>query len=393
MKVFVVNPSLFSPFYDYHLCRALSGLGVKTTMVGRPLRKYERRESEPFDFAEIFYRGTSRNQSTWRTSRFGHWRKGLEHTAGLRALEKLVISEGIDIVHFQWLVVPFLDRMSLRRLRDHCGLVLTVHNSEISTHSTDAVLGGLGARLQSFGQKAAVLEFDRFVAHTAKTVERVLELGVDSSRLVRRSHPPLDLDVPSSVLQECDTYAANEQAAHNILFFGSIKPYKGVDLLVEAGIAMSELRRDFTITIAGRPFQSMEALQQRVRQAGVEDLFEFDLNYVSDEQLARYLAKATLVVFPYREIDGSGALSHAVKFDKPIVASKVGGFTEEPFKDYLEFVPPNDSSALGRSLDRLLSEPGRRAELGKKTLRLKELLPTWDDYARACIETYSAIAK
>ena len=116
-------------------------------MVGRPLRQYEQLVDEPFAFAVLFYRGTGQRQAGWRTSRPGHISKGFEHAFGLGALERLVIEQHADVVHFQWLVMPFLDRIARGRLRYRCGLVLTVHNAEISTRSTSTVAGRLGAML------------------------------------------------------------------------------------------------------------------------------------------------------------------------------------------------------------------------------------------------------
>lgn len=386
MKVLVVNPSLYAPYYDYHLCRALVEIGVSVTMVGRPLRQYEQLADEPFAFAGVFYRGTTQRTAGWRTSRLSHIGKGLEHAFGLRALENLVIEQRADIVHVQWLMLPFLDRIAFSRLRRRCGLVLTLHNAEISTHSTSTVVGSFGAMIQLLGQKGAVLSFDRYVVHSSKALDRLIELGINPERIIHRPHPPLGLDAP--VPLPSAPVAGNRA---NILFFGSIKPYKGVDVLIEAGIAMFAARRDFRITIAGRPFQSMESLRALIASAGAEDVFHFDLNFLSDAKLAEYLTAASIVVFPYREIDGSGALSHAISFEKPIVASRVGGFSESPFKDYVELVAPEDPGELASTLARLLDEPKRLQDLARQTSTLRSLLPSWNDYALACLEAYREI--
>ena len=386
LKVLVVNPSLFAPHYDYHLCRALVQNGDSVTMVGRPLREYERVAGEPFEFAGLFYRNTARSQVGWRTSKVGHVRKGLEHAFGLRALERLAIDERADIVHFQWLVLPFLDLFALHRLHRRCGLVLTVHNANIGTHSTGVVVGAFGATLQAWGRKRAVLSFDRYIAHSFKTVDSLNALGIKSEQIVHLPHPPLELDAPSA-----PRLHSTANSPRDILFFGAIKPYKGVDILIEAGIEMAAKRRDFRITIAGRPFQSMETLLARIDTARARDVFRFDLDFVSDARLAQYLSAADIVVFPYREIDGSGALSHAIQFGKPIVASRVGGFSERPFVEYLELVPPNDVRSLAATLTELLDNPARVDDLSKKSSALRELLPSWHAYAQACQTAYREI--
>jgi glycosyltransferase involved in cell wall biosynthesis len=383
LKVFIVNPSLFAPHYDYHLCRALVEIGDSVTMVGRPFRRYEQLADEPFEYAGMFYRRTAQRETDWRTSRVGHILKGIEHGFGLRALEKLTIDQRAEIVHFQWLVLPFLDRVFLRRFRRRGGAVLTVHNAEIATHSRGTVVGGIGSMLQSLGQTGAALSFDRYVVHSAKTADHLVDIGINSRRIICLPHPPLELAGASAM--NCAPVVGRPR---DILFFGTIKPYKGVDVLIEAGIVMAAKRRDFRITIAGRPYQSLESLRDRIVKAGADDVFRFDLNFLPDARLAEYLADASIVVFPYREIDGSGALSHAVKFGKPIVASRVGGFDEPPFRDCLELVAPDDAGALATKLTQLLDEPVRLQLLADKVTTLLHLLPTWTEYARACQTAY-----
>lgn len=387
MNVVVVNPSLFAPYYDYHLCRAVADLGLTVTMVGRPLRQNEQPPEGSFAYSALFYRRTDRGEAGRRTSKLSRILKGFEHAAGLVALENLVVQEHADVVHFQWLVLPFIDRIWLGRLRRRCGLVLTVHNAEIVTHNSRAVIGRLGAIVHSLGQRSAVLSFDRYIVHSTQTFNRLRGLGIAAERIVRLQHPPLDLNLARK--NQARSVATER---HEILFFGSIKPYKGVDVLIEAGISMAAKRRDFRITIAGQPFQSLDELRLRIANSGAEDVFRFDLNYVSDEKLADYLAEARIVVFPYREIDGSGALSHAVRFQKPIVASKVGGFAESPFAEHLSLVPPDDAIALTATLSELLDEPTRLDELERKSALLLNLLPSWNDYAQACNAVYQAIA-
>jgi glycosyltransferase involved in cell wall biosynthesis len=387
LDVFVVNPSLFAPFYDYHLCRALADLGHSVTMIGRPLRQYERRPEGSFESAGLFYRLSDRNNEGRPTSKVGQALKGFEHAAGLAALENLARRKGADVVHFQWLVVPLIDRWWIARMRRRCGMVLTVHNAEVTTHSPGAIIGRVGGLFHSIGQRSAVLGFDRFVVHSARTFDRLRGFGIAADRIAHLQHPPLELRPARNTEPGAPRTGRTE-----ILFFGSIKPYKGVDILVAAGLKMATTRRDFRITIAGQPFQPIDDLQTRIAESRCSDLFRFDLNYIPDEKLADYIAQAAIVVFPYREIDGSGALSHALRLDKPIVASNVGGFAESPFAEHLSLVPPNDPSALASRLGELIADPSSLEELRRKSAQLRSRLPSWADYARACQSLYEEIA-
>lgn len=397
MQILVVDPSLFTLPYDRAFCRALATAGDDVVLAGRPLRDYESLEGEPFAFAPLYYHKTSRREQGWRTSGLGRVRKGLEHASGLRALGRLTAENHAGIIHFQWLTLPFLDRLALARLRRRAGLVLTVHNAEITTHSSSAILGPLGAALQGMGQEGAVKSFDRYIAHTSKTVDQLERLGIPQERILLLPHPPLDLDKLSSsgpTPGPTVTGAASDgDGRRDILLFGSIKPYKGLDVLVEAGLALAaQGRRDFRITVAGRPFQPLEALRARIQAAGAEDAFSFELGYLTDARLAELLAAAAVAVFPYRQIDGSGALALAARFEKPIVASRVGVFAEPPARECIALVPPGDAAALAACLADLLDDERKLAELTERGRRLQSLLPDWTAFAAACRRVYATIA-
>lgn len=387
MNIVIVNPSLFTPFYDHHFCKALIEGGDQVTVVGRPMRQHERSAYEGFDFSALFYRGVDREEATSLRTPLERIQKGLEHVSGLRALNKLAAEKDADIVHFQWLMIPLLDRIALARLRRRYGLVLTVHNAEITAHDASGAVGRLGAMLQTLDQRQAVLSFDRFVVHSENSLRRLVQLGVNPDAILHLSHPPLTLDAPP-----LPAHLPPAGSPRHILFFGNIKPYKGVETLIDAGIELSRARRDFLITVAGKPGYSMDAILARVSEAGAEDVFRFDLEYLSDAKLAAYLVETGMVVFPYREIDGSGALSHAITFEKPVIASRIGGFSESPFREHIELVPVNDSAALAATLGRLLDEPARLEQLAMDSRTLRAALPSWAAFAQACQKMYQQIA-
>ena len=105
-----------------------------------------------------------------------------------------------------------------------------------------------------------------------------------------------------------------------ILFFGSIKTYKGVDVLVRAGLELARRRRDFKIRIAGKPFFDMKPLEAEVAAAGAAELIEFDRLPHARPPSVPGSRPPTSSSFPYREIDASG-FACASQFGKPIVAS------------------------------------------------------------------------
>ncbi|MGD9511461.1 MAG: glycosyltransferase [Geminicoccaceae bacterium] len=378
MKIFVVDPPLFTLPYDIHFAQALAAAGSSVELIGRPLRGYERMPEEKFRFRPLFYRMTEPG-SGWQTSRAAKLLKAVEHGVGLWSLQRLVAAERPDAVHLQWLVLPTLERPLLRRIRRRTGLFLTVHNASLAAHSADSMVGGVGAAAQRLGRRDILGEFDGLIAHTDQTRAHLERAGIPPEQICVIGHPPL---TPGELP------AVHADGTVRILFFGSIKPYKGVDVLVQAALRLLPSRPNCRIDVVGRPFSPLDLERQAVTAAGLADRFGFDLRFIPDEELARYLAAADITVFPYREIDASGAFALAVAAEKPVVASGLGVFAEQPAASAVSLVPPGDADALAAALARLVDDPNERRVASEKVGGLADTLDSWTDFARECTAFY-----
>ncbi len=373
MKVFVVDPSLFTGPYDHAFCAALAAAGAEVELIARPPRPHEPPAPPGFACRALFYRRAEQA----RGGALGQVLKGLEHGRGLMAVEALVRRERPDVVHVQWLVLPLLDDLAYARLARRVPLVLTLHDS-VAFH------GRPSSALQLLGHERALRRFDHHVAHTRQTMAYLQGLGVPADRISLLPHPPLELPPTDAV--------PSQDGIVRILLFGALKPYKGIEVLARAGIALAGRRRDFHITIAGRPFYDLAPLQAEIAAAGAEALFSFDTRFVPDEELAAYLARADIVAFPYREIDASGALTLAVRAGRPIVASTVGVFAEPPAAEHLRLVPPGDVPALATALEQLIADPASRRRQAAASRALEAAIPGWPAFARACLGIYRRLA-
>lgn len=144
-------------------------------------------------------------------------------------------------------------------------------------------------------------------------------------RLTDQTAPPLD--VPTSTIVHAhyrdwfepviEALDPIEQDDKRVLYFGLIKPYKGVEQLLEAVADSPEA--DLDIRLVGSP--SDPALADRVRAAVAADArISADLSYADDPTLAAEIAAATLVVLPYKAMHNSGALLLALSLDTPVLA-------------------------------------------------------------------------
>ena len=372
----MVDPSLFTLPYDQAFCAGLAAAGAEVTLVGRPLRPAETLQARGFAFAPLFYRHA---ESRLGRSTLGRALKGVEHAAGLLRLARLARRQRPDVIHLQWLVLPPLDDPGYARLARYAPLVFTAHNS-VAFH-------GSAARLQRLGHDRALRRFGHYVAHTEPTARHLVAMGLPRERITVLDHPPLTLDTPAPAA------ASRHDGITRILLFGALKPYKGIDLLVRAGIELAQRRQDFEIVIAGQPFMKLDGLQAEIAAAGAAGRFVIEPRFLAEAELAARLAAADLVVFPYREIDASGALALAAGLGKPILASSVGVFAQPPAAGLIGAVPPGDVPALAAALELLVADPLARARLAEGSRRLASSLTGWPAFAEACLGIYRRLPR
>jgi glycosyltransferase involved in cell wall biosynthesis len=160
------------------------------------------------------------------------------------------------------------------------------------------------------------------------------------------------------------TVASASSSAHpfRILFLGVVRPFKGVENLVEA---FSTLDRDkaelFRLTIVGETWEGWVAPNEAIARSPHADLIERVDRYVTDAELAAYFAQADAVVLPYHRSSASGPLHIALSAGLPVVVTAVGGLVEA-VRDYpgALLVPPRDPVALQAALLQLLQRRGQR---------------------------------
>jgi glycosyltransferase involved in cell wall biosynthesis len=163
------------------------------------------------------------------------------------------------------------------------------------------------------------------------------------------------------------------------LFVGLIRPYKGVDVLIEAFSKLAAID-EWHLVVAGEPWgRSGGALRQLVRTLGVEDRVRLDLRWVSEDELRLLMAAADVVVLPYRSGSQSAMAPIAFASGVPVVASAVGGLPEV-VDDGVNglLVEPGSVNDLVRALGEL--DEDRLALLATGARAWRGTI-TWDSYA------------
>jgi glycosyltransferase involved in cell wall biosynthesis len=355
-----VDPSAFTPPYDRSLAGALARAGVDVELVTSRFLYGTVPAADGYEVNEMFYRRSSA--------------RGL-HAPGRRALK---LAEHVpdmlryrgharqaDLVHWQWLSVEQIDAWLLPPQRPR---VLTAHN----------VVAHEGRPGQASARRRLLRAMDAVVVHSSHGAAEAERLGADPARVRVIPHGAFDY----LTAQEGELPLPAELAAVDgpvVLFFGLIRDYKGVDVLLRAWRSIP----DAELWIVGMSRVDMAPLH-----ALAPERVRFVPRFVSDLELPAYFRRADLVALPYRDADQSGVLYTALAFGKPLVLSDVGGFGEVASHGAARLVPPSDEAALAAAIGELLEDRGAREELAVAASRAAAGPYSWDTVAQSTLALY-----
>lgn len=348
-SILLVDPSLFTAPYDAALSAGLEACGLRPSWATRRLRPGEAAELGP-DVTRLHFYPLSDGPRRSAGPRRGL--KGVEHIDGMRRLLGLVGRGGVDLVHFQWLVLPRIDAFVMRRIRRRCPVVLTVHD-------TLPYNGKAVDRLQRDGFDAALKVADRLIVHTGTARQMLAARGIAAERIAVVPHGLL---APPA---RAEAARPRSDGRWRIVQFGKLQDYKGVDVLVEAlGLLSREQRAGLSVVVAGEPLIDMAPLRARAEALGLTaDTLEFRLFRHDDDAVAALLGEADAFVFPYRAIEASGVLFLVAAAGKWLIASDLGAFSTMIGHDGEAgaLVGPGDPVALAAALDGSIGRvPSRR---------------------------------
>jgi glycosyltransferase involved in cell wall biosynthesis len=202
--------------------------------------------------------------------------------------------------------------------------------------------------------RAVLRKGDYFFVHSSND-GRLLREIIPSANITRAFHPVFDF-FNNGVLSKPAARAKLGLQEDTILFFGFIRPYKGVDDLLRAMPLIVKERR-VTLLVVGEFWQGREVFAQRLRELRIEEAVRVVDRYVPNEDVALYFSAADVVVLPYLSGTGSGVLQIAYGFEKPVIATHVGSLPEvvdEGRTGYL--VNPGDPRALADAVIRFFEE-------------------------------------
>jgi glycosyltransferase involved in cell wall biosynthesis len=231
-------------------------------------------------------------------------------------------------------------------------IALTAHNvNQARRDSNDSILNRLTLRIQ---YRLA----DHMFVHTQKMKSELLaDFGVRERAVtvirhpINNAFPDTDLTPP-----EAKRRLGIKDSEKTILFFGRIRPYKGLEHLLAAFQQLLTSHKNYRLIIASEPKKGsekyLEEIQQTINRIDNEGRILQKIKFIPDEDIELYFKAADVLVLPYTNIFQSGVLFLGYSFGLPVVATDVGSFKEEIIEGTTGFIcGPADPSGLAKTLE------------------------------------------
>lgn len=305
--------------------------------------------------SDVLYTVDSMNPLTWRTT------------------ARDIVAFDPDLVVIPWWVVfwapldLYLLGVMRRRTRAVCALVC--HN--VTEHEEAGLKVALSRRVLGRAH--------RLVTSSAEETAKVRQLLGPDAPVVTAFHPTY-ADIGAVGGEAVSREAARAElgvSGRVLLFFGFVRPYKGLDTLLES---MARLPKDVTLVIAGEFWKDRQQYLDTIARLDLDRRVRIFDEYIPNERIPVFFRAADLVVQPYRSVTGSGVLQLAYGLDTPVVATSVGCIPEV-IRDGENgvLVPPGDPAALANAIERAL-EPATLEQLRQGAVTTKDRY-SWERFA------------
>ena len=376
--------------YAFGLAMALNSQGVSVDVIGSDEIDSPQLHTTP-NLRFLNFRGSQEKSSNFvdkLSKLLSYYAKLIRYTA----------NSSPKILHILWNnKFESFDRTILMFYYKLMGkkVALTAHNVN------QARRDGKDSWFNRFTLKIQYRLCDHVFVHTEKMKSELRQdFGVADEAVTVIRHPINDA-FPDTELtpEEAKRSLGLREEEKAILFLGRIRPYKGIEYLLDAfKQLLSDEQANYRLILAGEPKKGSEEYLQEIRRSAET---EFDrgriisrIQFIPDEEMEVYLKGADVLVLPYKEIFQSGILFLAYSFGLPVVATDVGSFREEIVEGSTGFLcKPGDAAELAKGIERYFtSDLYRNLELSREELKTyaKEN-HSWDAVAGLTCKAYATI--
>jgi len=293
-----------------------------------------------------------------------------------RGRHDMLITHWVHPVHFPVFKVLF----AAIRLLTKTKICLIVHNCLPHEHLPGAV----------FMSRSVLRMAHRLVVHCETEAQQAGRLGLNHQHIVTAFHPTYDqFMLPAEPRESIRRSLGLREKV--LLFFGFIRPYKGLECLLKAFCALALRYPDVSLLVVGEQFYTTKGeargkdwlLSHLSPNDPVRSQIVWIDRYVANEEVGRYFAVADVLVAPYLSVTQSGPLQIAYAFDKPVIASDLPAFREcvSPGESGYLFATGNERD-LAEKIELFLKQP-----ITAEQVRRYRRQFSWDRYVDMVLHT------
>lgn len=234
-----------------------------------------------------------------------------------------------------------------------------------------------------------VRQTDGFVALSQSVLTDIAKLGGQDKPKACSPHPIYDhYGERMSKAAACEALGLDAQYDY-MLFFGLVRAYKGLDLLIDAFALIKDELPKLRLLIAGEFYDDEQKYRDQINQLGLDERIIVRNEFIPDSDLRKYFGAADLIVQPYKSATQSGVTQVAFHFEKPMLVTNVGGLGEIVHHGKMGYAVAPDAGQIAECLRDYYSQR-RQAEFTDYLLREKNKY-AWDKMSNAYIQLYSSI--
>jgi glycosyltransferase involved in cell wall biosynthesis len=225
--------------------------------------------------------------------------------------------------------------------------------------------------------------------HSDRNKEALAALCPNSTQKIR----VIPLATQESLINHLEKYTAREalslpQGDKVIIYFGNIRPYKGVDILIKSFATIVTELPETTLVIAGKPWISWDPFEKMIESLGLSSKIKTKLYRITSKEISLLFSSADLLILPYMNFEAqSGPGRLALGYGLPMVVTDVGGLPELVGYSEQCIVPPGDDKRIAASALCILQDPLLSKTLGEFALA-KSRSFQWADNIRETLSIY-----
>jgi D-inositol-3-phosphate glycosyltransferase len=301
------------------------------------------------------------------------------------------------VFHILWnYKLQFFDRTLLMLYYKMLGkrIAFTAHNiNQGKRDGNDSLLNRITLRIQ-------YQLLDHVFVHTPQMKKELLaDFGVKDEAVTVLRHPINDAFPDTSLTPaEAKRRLGLEDTQKTILFFGRIKPYKGLEDLLVAFRQLATSDANYRLIIAGEVQKEYTEYMEEIRPMMARELEQgqilMKVQFIPDEDMEIYLKAADVLVLPYKTIFQSGVLFLSYSFGLPVIATDVGAFREEIVEGRTGFIcRPNDPADMAQTL-KIYFESDLYLNLSRRRQEIRDYAfeqHSWGAVAELTSKAYAAM--